>query len=147
MPVVAFTFGSLGDLLSLVALVQKILCSSTGASYEYQELVKELDLFIQTVREVQNALFPRGLVASLPTSVERGLWNALLHGHTLLKDVHARIASYQNSLGKNGSGSMVRDTWRKVGWGLFKESELRETRAKIRAQIDAIHTLLALSQW
>lgn len=40
---------------------------------------------------------------------------------------------------------MMRDSWMKVGWGLFRKEQLLETRRKLKAENDVVMTLLGVS--
>lgn len=152
MALVAFTFGSLGDIIAVIDLlneVRKALSDSTGSSAEYQGLLISLDIFHDTLEAVQDTFSPasssrRNHTPLLP-SLQNAHRQALSVSHALLKDIHARIAKYQASLRKGGSGSMMRDSWRKIGWALFQKPELEEMRTTMMAQVETHNILLSLA--
>lgn len=150
MALVAFTFGSLGDIIAIVDLlnqVRKALSDSTGSSAEYQALLISLDIFYDTLLAVQDifAPTPPSQRHALLPSLQNAHRQALSVSHALLKDVRARIMKYQASLRKGGSGSMMRDSWRKIGWALFQKPELEEIRMKMMAQVETHNILLSLT--
>lgn len=56
MSVIGFTFGSFGDVLSILKIaydVRALLSESKGASEEYQQLLAELDTSLRTLHLVQ----------------------------------------------------------------------------------------------
>lgn len=152
MALVAFTFGSLGDIIAVIDLlneVRKALSDSTGSSAEYQALLISLDIFhdtLEAVRDTFSTASPslRNHTPLLP-SLQNAHRQALSVSRALLKDIHARIAKYQASLRKGGSGSMMRDSWRKIGWALFQKPELEEMKMKMMAQVETLNILLSLA--
>jgi len=140
----SFSFGSFGDILAIANLalcISKTLSESTGSSVEYQELITELDA-------VSNALHGLHEIVSrqpLQLSVQNTIKHALSRCWNLMDSFMARIAGYQSSLRKGGSGSRWKDTWRKVGWGMFKKEELVALKTNLSEQKSTIIMMLALS--
>lgn len=151
MALVAFTFGSLGDIIAVIGLneVRKALSESTGSSAEHQALLVSLDIFHDTLQAVRDTFSPVESLSRQHTPLLPSLQNAhrqaLNASHALIKDIHARIAKYQTSLRKGGSGSMMRDSWRKIGWALFQKPELEEMQTKMMAQVETHNIILSLA--
>lgn len=150
MSVVAFTFGSFGDVLSLINLtvkIQKALSDSRGSSEDYQALLAELDSFSEFLNTVRDALQVRDGPKKLPDSVRNAIRSVLQSSTSLLQRFYTDIERYRRNLRKGGSGSMMRDSWMKIGWALFKQDEVREIRRKLRDQVERINALLSVSHW
>ncbi|KAJ4469760.1 hypothetical protein C8J55DRAFT_193678 [Lentinula edodes] len=127
----ALTFGSIGDIITVIELlnqIRKALCDSTGSSAEYQALIVDLDVFSDILDAVKS---------SISSTVQSS--------HNLLKDIHGKIRKYQCSLRAGGSGNAMRDSWRKIGWALFKKPELVQMRRKVMDQVEILNILLSIS--
>ncbi|TFY67157.1 hypothetical protein EVG20_g4041 [Dentipellis fragilis] len=114
MPVFAFTIGSLGDILAVAGIastVIKALVGSAGACDEYQELIIELGSRMKMV------------------DVVNGLMDEVGAAHALLVTIYRKIDGYQACLGKEGSG---KDSWRKIGWSIFRKPDLVKWRARLQ---------------
>lgn len=152
MPIAAFTFGSFGDILALVDLaiqVHAALSSSAGASEDYQALVSELHSFSQLLQNVQtiHTLTLHGLNRDPPTvSLQNAIRFALERSKVLLDTICAKIAGYQKSLRRGGSGNMMKDSWRKIGWAIFKKDEIQEMRRQLGGCTQSITAHLSVSQ-
>lgn len=150
MSIVAFTFGSFGDILSIIDLavkIRKALGDGAGSSKDYQALLFELDSFSDVLTTVHNAIYSQDKTQKLPGSVERAIRSALNSARELLGEFYASISSYKGSLQEGGSGSMIRDSWWKIGWSLFKKEEVVEMRRRLKDQVERHNALLAVSQW
>ncbi|TFY54954.1 hypothetical protein EVG20_g9496 [Dentipellis fragilis] len=151
MPLVAFSFGSVGDIIAVVQLlnqVRRALCDSTGSAAEYQALIADLDAFADVLCAVQHALNPPAYQParrrSVPPPVANAWCHALQMSAGLLDEIRRKVLKYQDSLRIGGSGSMMRDSWRKVGWALFKKPELEGIRRRVMDQVEVLNILLSL---
>lgn len=135
-----FGFGSIGDIITVVQLaasIANVLRDSTGASHEYQELVIELDSLSLTLDFAYNTVSPLSSI-SICASVVRALLRDVSECSKLLKRFQGKIEGYQRSLGKGGSGNKWRDSWVKIGWGLFQKESLIELRTELSRRGAAI---------
>ncbi|TFY66271.1 hypothetical protein EVG20_g4817 [Dentipellis fragilis] len=153
-----FTFGSFGDIITVVQLlnqVRRTLCDSTGSAAEYQALIADLDVFANVLSAVNDAFQPGSsesarpsrphrVNGTLPPSIMNARRQALRTSYDLLRDIQRRISGYQASLKTGGSGSMMADSWRKIGWALFKQSELKEIRRRVMDQVEVLNILMSL---
>lgn len=57
------------------------------------------------------------------------------------------IERYRGSLRQGGSGSVIRDSWMKVEWALYKKEDVRQMRRKLADQVGRINALLSVSYW
>lgn len=146
--IVGFTFGSFGDILSILQLartVQRLLSDSLGASSEYQDLLLELDRTLRVLHLVQGVTTPRHGSGSLSINTHEDIRQSISRCRIVIFDLYVRIQKFRESLRKGGSGSRMRDSWRKIGWGLFKLDELVDIRRKLKDEGDVIMALLDVS--
>lgn len=142
----AFSFGSFGDIIATAQLAYRLaqaLSDSRGSSVEYQELISELDTLSNALQSLNEFVRRQ----PFPPSVQNGIKHALSRCHTLMLSFMERIVGYQTSLRKGGSGSKWRDSWRKIGWAVFRKEELVELKTKLMEQKATINMMLALSHW
>ncbi|KAF8246129.1 hypothetical protein K440DRAFT_375341 [Wilcoxina mikolae CBS 423.85] len=140
------SFGfSIGDFLAAGQLLAKLigaLKSSTGSSQHYQELISELDNFQCTLLEAEQIC----LLPSSRSPFQGATVNALKHAIWLCKapieKFLGKIENYRARLKKGGSGSRMMDSWRKMGWALFKEEDVRELRRVLATHMDCVQLLV-----
>ncbi|KAJ7089767.1 hypothetical protein B0H15DRAFT_271130 [Mycena belliarum] len=138
---------SFGDILALANLawtIAKILRESTGSSTEYQDLVAELESLgtaLQSLDQIVSGPAP----IKLQYSVENAVKFSLSKCQILMAGFLKKVEGYQHCLKKGGSGNAVRDSWRKIGWGLFKKDEIKMLKMQLMDQKTTINMLLALS--
>lgn len=147
MSVVAFTFGSFGDILSILQLannVRKSLGESAGASAEYQQLISELDTSRVALSLV---LGVSQLKDTSPISQEARLaiQQCVHNSRNIIAELDSKIFKFRDSLKKGGTRRMVIDSWRKIGWGIFKVDYLVEARRRLSEQSRMIKLLLEVS--
>lgn len=142
----AFTFGSLGDIFSLIQLtynVVQIIRDAAGAPQEYQELVASLNATIDLLKIIQGVAFATSVdILTLP--VQEALHQAIKNYDAIIRDLHDRLSKFHPSLRAGGSGSKVLDLWRKVKWGSFQKKDLVKIRGKMEEQSVNIRALLSL---
>lgn len=149
MSLVGFTFGSFGDILAITQLLRGIitaLSDSRGASAEYQNLIVQLRAFADVLSSVYDTIFdPNSGHPPLSAHTMRSLRKELDGCRSQLQSVQKRIHGYQKSLRQGGSGSRMRDSWRKIGWGLFTSGDIAYMRSELTERIARINTLISLS--
>ena len=136
----ALTFGAFGDFVSAIQLllqVQQALRSVGGSAMHYQHLIDRIGAF-------QMLLLQAGQLQL--KDVSPALKNALNHhvsqAEEATKVFLSHMRGYHASLSPGGSGSWVRDTWKKVTWKL-KDGDMREFMERMREQTIAIGLLLS----
>jgi len=136
----ALTFGAFGDFVSAIQLlyqVQQALRSVGGSAMHYQPLIDRIGAF-------QLLLLQAGQLQL--KDVSPALKNALNHhvsqAEEATKVFLSHIGGYHASLSPGGSGSWMRDTWKKVTWKL-KDGDMREFTERMRDQTIAIGLLLS----
>lgn len=141
-----FSFGSLGDILAIAELAYKLaraLSESTGSSAEYQAVIAELDTLTTALR-ILNEIIAR---QPLQPSVQHTIRHALERCRSLMDAFKLRIEGYQRSLMKGGSGNRWRDSWRKIGWSIFRKEELIALKQELSEQKATINMMLSMSHW
>jgi hypothetical protein len=137
------SFGfSVGDFLNGATLAYDLigaLSSSCGSSLVYQQLIHELEIVRLTCVEIESLRSSQQL--------NRSLLNALTH---LVRDCNkameqcaASVECYRESLQPGGSGSTIADSWKKMGWSLFKPRVIRSMRDRLQLKIACMNLLLS----
>ncbi|KAJ7746799.1 hypothetical protein DFH07DRAFT_1038152 [Mycena maculata] len=131
-----FPFGDILALANLALTIAKILRENTGSSGEYQALIAELDSSGTALQSLDQFVSNAG-PTKLQYSVENTVKFALSRCQTLMADFLKK---------KAGSGNSTRDeSWRKIGWGLFKKDEIRLLKQQLMDQKATINIMLGLS--
>lgn len=161
--VVAFTFGSLGDIFTLLGLawsIQRLLSDRNGASAECRELVAYLNAFSNTLRLIHQLAFgPEGTLSATQTGVTSGgtatapllsrpeyksaanaVWLSLWECHRSLDDFKTKFAPYMESLRSGGSGNKLHDIWCKLSWTSL-DAEVLKLRRGLKDHVLLINTV------
>ena len=138
------SFGfSVGDFIAGAELAYKLiraLSNSQGSTIEYQDAIQELSCIQQTFLHV-GQLHASNLLC-------QATLNAISYIVDSSREVIARFLDktekYRKSLSSNGLGaSLARDSWRKIGWSLFKKQELVDLKNTLRTRLMAINILVS----
>ena len=135
---------SIGDGIAVATLVTKIarsLHETTGSSQDFQCLVQRFDTFQRLINTVQQQITS----GQLPQSAVSAIYTHVAKSEPLLRRFDETTERYKRSLSGTGSGNKLQDSWRKVGWGLYKRQEILELSDGLAKEIDAIHLLLTCS--
>ena len=136
----SFGYG-VGDVIAVATLVTKIarsLRETTGSSQDFQNLVLRFDTFgqlLNTVQQIKSGQLPQSAVSAICTHVA--------NSKPLLRKFDETTERYKRSLSGAGSGKRLQDSWRKIGWGLYKRQEILELSDGLAKEIDAIQLLLS----
>ena len=138
------SFGfSLGDFIAVSKLIAQIgsaLRESTRASAEYQSILLRLDSLVHTLRTAELSVIGAQLPPSATNAIRKHLEQCAEH----LRKFNTAIEKHKKTLSKGGSGSRVKDSWRKIGWALFTREEIKEIDDALRGGIGAICMVLTL---
>lgn len=114
----------------------RTLSDSQGSSKEYQEVIQELGCVQQTFLHVEQMhscnLFSKATLNAISYIINSSV--------DVMSNFFARTEKYRQSLSGNG-GYM--DSWRKVGWSLFKKEELAGLRDTLQTRLTAISILVS----
>lgn len=138
------SFGfSVGDFIAGAELAYKLiraLSETQGATMEYQEAIQELGCIQQTFLHVGHMrasnLFSQATLNAIACMVHSS------------KEIMARFLEktekYRRSLsGTGGTSSRAADSWRKIGWSLYKKQELVDLKTSLRTRLMAISVLVS----
>lgn len=161
---VAFTFGSFGDIFTILGLawsVQQLLSDRNGASAECRELIAYLNTFSHTLRVVHKLAFGSdvdpatqtsstgntGTVSLLSTPKYMSAANAMLCAlqecRRSLDEFKDKLAPYQESFLAGGSGNRFYDMWRKLNWPCIN-AEATKLRRGLQEQVSLINTITTM---
>lgn len=150
MPVVAFAFGSLGDITALLQLTWKLsttLANLTGTSGELGELLEDVDAFARALKEVQAAIDGRRI--SLQSDVVTGIKHSLTVCYCILRGFQRKIETFQAKMtGRLGPGfGVLRKYWALVAWEILGgRTEVNALRTRLREHVSVMQTYLSLAQ-
>lgn len=153
MSVVAFSFGSFGDIATVAASVlqaprklQFALADLRAASSEIRALSNDLDAFANVLAHIDRTL--RGPEAS---AMPDGLRNAIEHALRLccatLARMQTRIDTQRERITKTLGHSVWKQYWAACPWSIMGGHQaVSKLKEQLSAQLQAIQILLALSQ-
>lgn len=137
--------GSVGDIISICLLAKDLveaLNSSRGASAEYQEIVRELWGLERALLQV-DLLYRTHNDSPELNALHETARRAVDNCQVCIAGFLDKIKKYQPSLRENGSGSVFRDTSRKIQWQVMQSSDVPKFRAEIGAHSQSVSMLLA----
>ncbi|SPQ23306.1 da148293-8f97-42f1-93ff-fcc8079fafbe [Thermothielavioides terrestris] len=148
---VALTFGSLGDIIAICQLCVQLSRALGlgrkavgGSALEYQELRKDLNLFIQVLLQVvatYEAREPSAYLAGLDQATKAVVDECA----GLIEQAIQHFGSrYHDSLRAEGSGNKWRDACKKVEWAVREKERLLELREKLRRNTERLTLLNGL---
>jgi prephenate dehydratase len=138
---VGFGF-SAGDFIAAANLVQIVidaLRDSGDSSTEYRSLISQL-------YTLENALFRVKRLELDDHAEVIALRQAAAQCQNTIDEFWIKIEKYQPSLRTGGSGSRVRDGWRKVKWAVCKKEDVVKFKADLMAHTESIELLLTTVQ-
>ncbi|EIM89299.1 uncharacterized protein STEHIDRAFT_109525 [Stereum hirsutum FP-91666 SS1] len=149
MSLVGFTFGSFGDIITIIQLankVRKLLSESSGASAEYQQLILEIDTSLFILHLVYGASqFQSADASPLSTNAQQTIQQCVKKSEDILRELDGKLFKFQESLEEGGTGKKLLDYWGKIRWGFFTDNYLIETRRKLAEQRMCITLLLGVN--
>ena len=135
---------SVGDIVSVCLLVKDLvqaLQECRGSDREFQQLIKELQSLERALLEVHR------LVRDHETTPE--LYSLCAAAEEASKNCHCSIdrklkevKKYQETLRAGGSGNFLKDTRRKLQWGLMEKNDLDRFHAEVTAHVHSLQILL-----
>ena len=138
------SFGvSAGDFIAAATLAYKLvitLSSTSGSSSNYQQLIQDLSCVHRTLIQVEKMKAANQLNQSTINALRHQVNGAKKPMEAFLE----KTEKYRRSLGaSSGSGSTVKDSWRKIGWGLHKENDVKALRDVLQLRLLCINVLLS----
>lgn len=158
---VAFTFGSFGDIFTILGLactVRQLLSDSRGASVECRLLVEYLNTFASTMNVVKALAFDESPgsatpaigcgIAVLARPEYKSAANAVLYALSiccrLLEAFKAKLCPYEEGLMASRPGVMntLRSTWFRLSWVPIRQEAL-ELRTSLEARARNIQLIVS----
>lgn len=140
-----FTFGSVGDVITLGLLIRdviKCLDDSRGSSAEYQAVIRELWSLDHALLEVELLLVSSQQSTELNALRETALRIAE-KCEACISAFRDRVRKYRGFLGSNGSGDLLGTAVRKFRWAVSEKESLARFRAEIIAHCLSLNMLVA----
>lgn len=140
----ALTFGSVGDIISVAAIIKDIittLSDTRGAAAEYQRTIGDL-------QNLYHVLLKLDMLAKecerRGDSISEGLTARLKAQdcRILAENFFEKVQKYNSSLRKDGSGNMAKDAYWKPHWRMTHRDCVEQFRKDVQLQIQFITMLL-----
>jgi hypothetical protein len=132
-----FSAGDFISALELVTTVVNALRKSGDSSTEYQTLIKQLYTLESALIRVKQLKLDHAQHAEVVA-----LRQAAAQCQNTIDMFWEKIKKYQPSLRARGSGSRVKDSWRKIKWALCKKEDVVKFKVDLMAHIESIDVLL-----
>ncbi|KIN03007.1 hypothetical protein OIDMADRAFT_118907, partial [Oidiodendron maius Zn] len=136
-----FSAGDFITALELVTTLVNALRDSGGSSAEYQALISQLYTLENALLRVKQLELDESQHAEVIA-----LRQAAAQCQRTIDGFWEKIKKYQPSLRAEGSGSRVKDAWRKVKWAVCKKDDLVKFKADLMAHTESIELLLTTVQ-
>ena len=140
---VGFGF-SAGDFIAGLNLVKDIidaLREADGAATHYRDLLDELYTLETALLEVKR-LDPDTYQLTQLVALQQ----AASQCQRTIDEFWRRICKYQPHLCRVGSGSKVKDGWKKIEWALCRKEDVATFKAQLRGHTGSINMLLMTMQ-
>jgi hypothetical protein len=137
------SFGfSAGDFIAganLACTIVRALSESRGASTEYQDVIRELGCIQQTFLQVEQIrvsnLFSQATMNAITCIINSSI--------EVMAGFLERTDKYRQSLSGMSRQSFAKDSWRKIGWSLYKSEELTTLRDSLQTRLTSISILVS----
>ena len=107
---------------------------------DYQQLIQDLSCVHRTLLQVEQMKAANQLNQSTINALRHQVEGTKKPMETFLE----RTEKYRRSLGAGtGSGSAVKDSWRKMGWSLQKRNDVIALRDVLQIRLLCINVLLS----
>ena len=140
------SFGySVGDFIAGANLTYRLisaLSETQGASMEYQEAIHELGSIQQTFFQV-GQMKASSMLSQATINVASHI---VISSLELIGNFLERTKKYRQRFCSNSGTGLVADSWRKMGWALFKREELESLRESLHRKLTAIGVLFSTAQ-
>jgi predicted RecB family endonuclease len=118
---------------------------ASSSAKEYQDLRKELDIFVKVLMQVV-ATYEQHEPSSSLNTLDQVTKSVVDECGTLLQEAADRfIPRYHSSLQSGGSGRKIKDAYKKIEWSVREKERLHELRDKLRENTERLCLLTALA--
>ena len=136
-----FSAGDFLAALNLVSTVVDALRDSGESSTEYREIISQLfslETALISVKRIE--------LDDAQQAERIALMQAVSQCQRTIDAFWDKIKKYQPSLRAGGTGSRVKDGWRKVRWALCRKEDLVKFKADLMGHTESIEMLLTTVQ-
>ena len=137
------SFGfSVGDFVAAANLAYKLvlaLSESSGSSMEYQQLIQDLSCVHRTLLQVEQMKGANQLNQSTINALIYQVNSTKIPMQAFLE----KTEKYRKALGGGGSSTIMKDSWRKIGWSLHKKEEVKALRDLLQLRLLSMNVLLS----
>ncbi|KAI1127760.1 hypothetical protein F5Y10DRAFT_242054 [Nemania abortiva] len=146
---IAFTFGSLGDIIALsqiaIQLGRALAGNATGSSQQYKDLREELNVFTRVLMQVIEA-YQQHEVTPFLTSLDVITKTIVDDCGCLIQDVLEKLAPrYSQSLGESISGRRIKGFVKTIEWSLRETERVEELREKLHRNSLLLGMLISIA--
>ncbi|EJD35123.1 hypothetical protein AURDEDRAFT_154936 [Auricularia subglabra TFB-10046 SS5] len=147
MPIVAFSFGSFGDIacvLQLAFQLRAVLSAASGASAEVRALVADFDQFTLAIQQAKAILEqPR---SGLQPDVRRAIQEALRRSQAVLRAAQGKIRAFEVRMTRQLGHAAWRAHWAALAWEILGgRKEVDALRLRLSEHVALIQTYLSVA--
>lgn len=138
----SFTFGSVGDIIAIVQIVQSAVSAlndARGSAADYQALGRSLSSLAQVLTKIDNLTKTRKDVINMA-----GLEQTLSDCFRCVNNFYATIEKYSRALGARGQKNVMRDAFRKIQW-LSEKDDVTDFQRNISTYLAMLQLLIQLA--
>ena len=142
MPLVAFTAGSLGDILATAGIVIQIsqtLLQSSSSCKQYKDVIEELKALHRLLLLANDATSHHRSDLQLSQSLIDSMKTEVRDCHLMMQSFLDNIRRYRKPLSTTG----IKGLWGQVWWAMWEQDELEGLRKSIATRVQRIHVLLS----
>ena len=141
-PAFGFSAGDFISAVNLIVDINKALKNAGGASENYRQVVTELDLLQQVLRQLQSRQSSSNPSSILTSYAEQQAKITL----SALTEFLSLISKFNNMLGPNASPQWYCHVGRKAHWDILYSKHVEGLRLRIGTQLHVLNTIIQLDQ-
>lgn len=142
MSVVAFTAGSLGDILATAGIIIQVtqaLMQSSSSCKQYRDVIDELKSLHRVLLLANDATSNHHSDFPLSQSLVDSVKTEVRDCHLMMRSFLDNIRRYRKPLSTTG----IKGLWGQVWWAIWEQDELEGLRKSIASRVQRIHVLLS----
>ncbi|CAL1699179.1 unnamed protein product [Somion occarium] len=148
MPVAAFTFGSFGDIVTIIELVvslRNVLSESGDSGAEYKALLSYLESFTYSLECLKPLLSTQSGSSPIDSSAINAIRYAVACCEVLIREFKAKLGPPSSGEISTNTAEWFRNIWWKLQWASATRHDAVELRSRLKAQGDIINRILSMS--
>ena len=142
MSVVAFTAGSLGDILATAGIIIQVtgaLMQSSSSCKQYRDVIDELKSLHRVLLLANDAISNHHPDLPLSQSLVDSVKTEICDCHLMMRSFLDNIRRYRKPL----NTTEIKGLWGLVWWAIWEQDELEALRKSIASRVQRIHVLLS----